>query len=300
MSFDLLKNRWTDPDRIGSITPQYSKETFLEIEDKIQEMSLFCEWEAKFNVGAQIGGIPPVDDTGDISDDRVHAIMYHDVMGGILISSRNAELNCRNVQSVIYNQEIDYDLVDRVASSIKDKYELGNNVDNYSHVVMLPGSNLFPTVEWQRVKEILIDYPQAMLKPHPITADYNFDKLQEDYQDRVLDMYLSGMQLNDTAEMVWTTYNSEMGLIRALNKKQFGTLSKWTDVFTMVYSPLYRVMKYKDTDHNYDVLAKFISSPYSGWVFPWQDDWEERVDNYFTSIDRFKKGMKYPYRGNWK
>ena len=40
MSFDLLKNRWTDPDRIGSITPQYSKETFLEIEDKIQEMSL--------------------------------------------------------------------------------------------------------------------------------------------------------------------------------------------------------------------------------------------------------------------
>ena len=299
MSFDTISNRWTDPNRIGNITPHYSKETFLDIEKKVREMSLFANLECKYNVGAQIGGIPPIDDEGDITDSKVHAIKYHDVMGGMLISSRNAELNCRNVQSIIYSQEIDEELVSTVASNINDKYELASNSQHYNNVIMIPGSNLFHTVEWQRVTEILIDFPDAVIKPHPVTTDETYLQLTEEYAGKVLDMYSSGMQLNNTAEMVWTTYNSEMGLIRALNKKPFGTLSKWENTFILVYSPIYRVLKYKDVQHNYECIAKLISCPYSGWVFPWQNDWEERVENYFEQIQRFEKGMKYPYRGNW-
>jgi len=291
---DTINSRWEDESRIGNNVPLYDKEIFLEIEKYIIKTCAKYDLTCKYNVGPLIGGVPPIEDNTIIVNPLVNAIAYHDVMGGILISTRNAELNCRNVDTILANHMTD-DISEIVISKLKDKYVLNSSDKLYDKVAFMPGSNLFHTVNWEKLNEAMIDNPSAMIKLHPVITEKSAKSIKNKWPERVIDEKTSGLQLLNASSLIWTSYNSEFGLIASLKKIPFSNLSKWNDIFSMVYAPIYRNLKYKDLEHNKDVVSKVISSKRSGYIFPWQDDWKQRVEIYFESIHKFNTGMEYPY-----
>lgn len=293
---NTINEMWTNVDRIGYVQPTYEKEYFLEMENHVIKTCANYELTCKFNVSPLIGGVPPREDHTPVVNGLVNAIAYHDCMGGIFVGTRNAEVNCRNFDHIFSKNEIDADLVTRVKNQLQDKYVLEQSATTYEKVIFLPGSNLFHTVNWEKVDEALIDHPDVMIKLHPVITEVSAEKIKQRYPNRVINENMSGLQLLLNAKMVWTSYNSEFGLIAAMNKIPFSVISKWNDVFTMVYSPVYRNFKYKDVEHNHMIISKAITSNRSGFTFPWQDDWKVRIETYFESVvNKFDKGLVYPY-----
>lgn len=294
---DRINEIWDAKSRIGECSPVLRKEVFKDIEEKIVSLCTKQDIEAKFNVGDRIGGIPPKGDRTPIVNPEYNAIKYHDVIGGIWINSRNAEINCRNIDNILHTSLVNDDAVNGVVERIQDKYKLSTTTDTPKEVIFLPGSNIRHIVNTDRVEEILLDFPNSMVKPHPIQTEVGIKNLKEKYKDRLIDKDDSGYQLLNNCSMLWTTYNSEIGLIAALKKIEFGDVMRWERAYECVYSPVYRHFKYRDVKHNYEVVAKIISSKSSGLVFPWQKDWEERVEIAINSIShQWKPGTIYPYK----
>lgn len=291
---DTIESEWVKQTRIGNNTPSYDKEFFTEIENHIIKTCAKYDLACKYNVGPLIGGVPPKGDTNSIVNPFVNAIAYHDVMGGILISTRNAEVNCRNVDAIL-QLDADESIADIILSKVNDKYVLTQCDQLYEKVIFIPGSNLFHTVDWEKLDEAMIDNPYAVIKLHPVITEQSAKMIKDKWLGRVIDENVSGLQLLNGASTIWTSYNSEFGLIASLKELPFSSLSKWNDVFSMTYAPIYRNLKYKDLEHNKNVVSKVLSSKRSGYVFPWQEDWKERIELYFESIHGFKKGMEYPY-----
>ena len=291
---NTIDSEWTKESRIGTNIPFYDKSIFLEIESYIIKKCAEYELTCKYNVGPLIGGVPPRNDNTKIVNHFINAISYHDSMGGILISTRNAEINCRNVDAIL-SQDKEDDISEALLQKLNDKYILEYPSSNYDYVVFLPGSNLFHSLDWEKLDEALIDNPLAMIKLHPVITEKSANDIKEKWPGRVINQNVSGLQLLNNSKSLWTSYNSEFGLIASLKEKPFAVLSKWNDVFSMIYSPIYRNLKYKNIEYNKDVVSKVISSKRSGFVFPWQTDWKQRIDLYSESIHKFKNGMVYPY-----
>jgi hypothetical protein len=291
---DTIESEWTKQTRIGNNIPSYDKSSFLEIEKYIIKTCAKYDITCKYNVGPLIGGVPPKGDNSPIVNSLVNAISYHDVMGGILISTRNAEINCRNVDTILMNETFN-DISFTVLQNLNDKYVLKTSDVVYEKVLFIPGSNLFHTIDWEKLDEAMIDNPSAVIKLHPVITEQSANMIKSKWIDRVIDEDVSGLQLLNNASTIWTSYNSEFGLISSLKEIPFSNLSKWSDVFSMTYAPVYRNFKYKDINHNKLIVSKVLSSNHSGYVFPWQEDWKERIEEYFESIHRFKKGMEFPY-----
>lgn len=292
---DTLNEHWLVENRIGENIPNYELSTFLSLEEKIFSQAANLDFIAKYNVGPLIGGVPPKGDKDKIRDSRLHGVAYHDSLGGLLISTRNAELNCRTIDRVVNDASPLIDLTSTILAHVKDKYVLSSDLPEPEEVIFLPGSNLFNTVDWDRVDEIMVDYPNAMIKLHPVTTPGSVDRIKTRWGARVISETASGMYLLNHAKTIWTSYNSEIGLIAAMMKIPFGTINKWGDTFSMIYAPIYRHFKYKDVEYNYTVISKVVSSNYGGFVFSWQQDCSERIDTYFSKVSTFKSGMIYPY-----
>lgn len=293
---DTIRSEWVSKNRIGNCVPLYNKNNMLEIEDYIIEKCKEYNLQSKYNVGLQIGGIPPKGDKTHIVNPDIHSIRYHDMLGGILISTRNGEVNSRNVDNILYDGKIDEELLKQIISSISDKYKLSDTTNKSNEIVFLPGSNIRHIVNIDRVEEILIDNPSALVKPHPIQTEEGLRRLKEQYGNRLIEENVSGVSLLKSAEVIWTTANSEIGLMSALLKKPFGDITHWKEYYNLLFAPVYRQFKYKQVDWNYSVIAKFLSSKKSGYIAYWMDDWKERVDLYFQYIINIRtKGASYPY-----
>lgn len=293
---DTIKDEWGSEKRIGNCIPVYNKEKMIEIEDYIINKCSQYNLQCKYNVGVQIGGIPPKGDRTPIVNPDTHAIRYHDVLGGILISTRNAEVNCRNVDNILHNGEIDETLVSEVIAHLTDKYSLERVEQVYDNVVFLPGSNIRHIVDSEKIEEILFDNIDAVIKPHPIQTEEGLKRLNELYGSRLLGSNTSGVKLLNSCSLLWVTANSEIGLMAALLKKPFGDITIWKEYYNLLFAPIYRQFRYKRVEENYDVIAKFLSSKNSGYVAPWMNNWKNRVDSYFEYIlNKRNIGDIYPY-----
>ena len=294
---DRIRSVWNYKNRIGDCIHTFEKSRYLDIENKIISVCSKYRIESKFNVNFRIGGIPPATDKKPIVNPDLHAIAYHDVMGGILISSRNAEVTCRNIDRIVETESIDFNQIDVLKQSLKDKYQLSSyNEELPNKVIFLPGSNLRNIVNEMKIKDAIKQYPNIKIKPHPIQTDIGYNKLKTVYKDRLIDKDISGVQLLNNCEKIWFTYNSEIGLIATLKNINVENITNWNNAFSCIYSPLYRKFRDNDSTHNLDVVSKVISSKISGFVFPWQEDWEERIESCINNmVNEHKVGAIFPY-----
>lgn len=293
---DTIREEWNSQKRIGNCIPTYDKNELIEIEKYIQEKSSQYCLICKYNVGEQIGGVPPKGDITPIVNPKIHAIKYHDMLGGILISTRNSELNCRNVDNIVSTGKINQEFISEVISRLSDKYALQDSQEKFTKVIFLPGSNIRHIVDNEKIDEILFDWPEARVKPHPIQTDQGLYDLKKKFGSRLIGPDIAGFQILKSSSVVWSTSNSEIGLMAALLKVPFADITVWKFYYELLFSPLYRQFKYKRVEHNFDVIAKFLSSEKSGFIATWMPDWKERIDSYFNYIINIRKpGDKYPY-----
>lgn len=297
---DTIQEQWTKFGRIGFNKPALDRSVFKEMEDYIRDHASNKGYEPKFNVGAQAGGVPPRRDRKPIVTTEIPGIAYHDVIGGIMVSVRNAELNCRILDRVVNEDAPETELTSKVISKLGDKYILRKEEQENikpSEILFLTGTNAFDMMDWDKIEEICVDYPNAMIKPHPITTEAGEFTLHERFPNKVFRSTEAAYELLSNSNQVWVTYNSELGLMAALLRKPFGSISKWSAIGRATYAQFYRQFEYKNLEHNYGVVRKVIESKNSGLVFPWQEDWKERVDAFFDChVDTYEKGMTYPYR----
>lgn len=287
---DNINTTWSAYDRIGDNIPNLNKKQFFKIEKYIQQKSKEFNLISKFNVGHLIGGIPPKGNQTKIQNTTIKGISYHDVLGGIKLGTRNAELNCRLIDYVLSKKQNTH----LVNIKFTDKYVLNTNKTKYKKVMFLPGSNLFNVIDWEKVSEILIDNPEIVLKTHPVTNNSSIKFLKNNFNNKVIDGTNSKELLNH-AEVIWTSYNSEIGLIAAYNSIPFGNICKWSDSFKLIYSPVYRHFKYKNLKHNKQIIDTILSSDESGFIFPNQTDYKIRIDNWFKNLLKIENYKEYPY-----
>lgn len=289
---DTIIDSWSSYDRIGNNTPTLTPIYFKEMEEYIQHKSLSIGLVAKFNVDHLVGGIPPKGDKTDIITDNFVGIGYHDVLGGLKLSTRNAEINSRIIDYILAKENLN---PNTPTINFMDKYVLRKNINEYEKIIFLPGSNLFNTIDWDKIDEILLDNPTAVIKTHPITNPESIRFLENLYGCDKLIVDTNAAELIGSTTLIWSSYNSEIGLIAAHKKIPLGNISKWSDAFKHIYSPIYRHFKYKNVIHNKEIVDKIIFSDESGFIFPSQYDWRIRIDNWFDNLSRFKKGLRYPY-----
>lgn len=290
MITEKIEESWSDFDRIGDNIPNYSVEYFSKIENEIIALCEEYRLDSKFNVSAIFGGIPHPKDNGPLKNPDVKSITYADCMGGIRLSSRNMELNCRHYDNIVSREVEGTTIFDKVIIGLKDKYSLGQYKSDHKNIIFLPGSNLSDALDYEKIDEIIIDY-NAAVKPHPIYVEESLDDLKRDLEDTDwIDHEVSGMECLQNCEIMWTPWSSEMGLIAAMMDIQFGTITKWEKAHRCTYSEIYRKFKYKNKVYNKEVMRKLLESKDSGFIFPWQEDYKERLRSFFESITSYKEG----------
>lgn len=294
---DRISTDWDIKERIGECVPSINKCVFLDIENKILDLSKKYKLRSKFNVNINVAGIPPIGDKTKIVNPSVKSLAYHDVLGGILISTRNGEVNSRLIDHILFNKYIDNSLVEKVKEKIEDKYKLNDFEKDFpNEVIFLTGSNIRHIVNKDLINKIISNNSECKVKPHPIQTEIGYEDLKKEYGDKLIDKDTSGYQLLKNCSRAWTTYNSEIGLMASLFKINFGTIMNWKYAYECVYSPIYRHLRYDKINNNFEVMSKIISSKISGLVFPWEDDWEERIESYVENItNEWEVGTSHPY-----
>lgn len=285
---DTINDTWRDSSRIGDNVPTFNETHFENIESYIIEKCQELDVEVKFNVGSRTGGIlHPKDINSQPNDISLTEMSYHDLMGGIILSSRNAELNCRYLQNVYESSQItNTTSIEFLKKTLLDKYVLNDEIQEHKNVIFFPGSNLLNTIDFDKCEEICIDY-NASVKPHPILTKDGKNILLSHFGNNIIDEKLSGLKLLLSCENRWISFSSELGLISAIHKLPFANIGLWDKSYHMTYSSIYRLFRYKDVNYNYDVINKILFDPTSGVIFPWQTDYKERINTYFKEIIKF-------------
>ena len=226
---------------------------------------------------------------------------YYDVVGGMLLSTLSPECNAyvmeKSINDVI---DVDYTLVDKLTSNIGDKYNLNSMSKEYSNspVIFMPGTNLVHATDRNLIDRIMFNYPDAMIKPHPLTKDDTLASYGRNYgYNRVFNRSTSGLSLLKSCSNAYISSNSEFGIIAAALKKSFTDMTLMPTQPRLSYSPLYRLFKDNNPDHNYEILARALSSKKSGFIFPWMEDYSSRIDEYYKFSMEYREIYKPRFAG---
>ena len=209
---------------------------------------------------------------------------YSDFGGGIWVRSMNNETNARYLLSLEINQAINLSLLERY--SLSDK----NINEKYETVCFLAGSNLIDELSFEILDRIIFENPNSFIKPHPLTHDPTIREYALRYGwNKILDKNLSGYSIFSKTERIYTTTNSELFLRSLIEDKFIDTLTKYEFLAKSQYSPFFALHKRGYTSNQ---IKGTINNESSGLVFPTQEDWKERLSNYFENSMKFRESLK--------
>lgn len=203
--------------------------------------------------------------------------VYHDLLGGIALTTLSAEINARVAEEVAKetsNKEFPI-------GEVFDKYKLTENpFAGCKKVVFMTGSNSIHMVDQQKLLKLLED-EEWVVKPHPVT---NEDTLREMARvvgyHRMVDPNVSGMQMLEGAEEIATLANSELYLVARLTGKPVVDLTRHDRYWLATYSHITRLLTGSDKDKQ--IITNILMSDHSGYLRPHYSDMRnlELVRNY--------------------
>ena len=214
------------------------------------------------------------------NDDKIHGYVYTDVLTQFLYlrvaSEKKAVFAMREAASGEITEEGEQ-LFAEIANKCGDKYRLRKGSESYNFVVFLPGTNIMnKVVNWKKIDNAVSQ--GAKLKCHPLTAPPAYEHLVSKYGDAILQKKMSGHELLESASIVGTCDNSEMGIAALAKGKsvyRFGT-NEWT-----TYSAIYKGLLTKDRlDPN--KLKAILSSKTSGLIPANIQNPQERINEFFN------------------
>lgn len=209
---------------------------------------------------------------------------YTEICGGMRVYTMSSHVNAI-LMAKAGEDETDLTL-DPLLELLADKYVQRNTSEAYKRVCFLPGHNAMFLVSQEQLARLVMDEPDVMFKPHPLTADENVDQIKKKVgAHRVLDKLASGMDILRNCSIVYTTTGSEMAITgTALGKKVFNISNMFKErrgAYHAISTILFRTHLYLGVEESKKVLANIIHSKYSGLLFPWQNDIEERAVEFF-------------------
>ncbi len=209
---------------------------------------------------------------------------YHDVFGGLVLTTMSPEVSARIIDHIFHVDK--HDVTDHcsfLVQKIFDKYETKEvSNPNAKKIVFLPGSNLINAVDKELLERMMFNNENVFLKLHPITGDDMVRQLGIKYgYHRLLGPKESGINYLIQADEIYTTANSEMGIYAAALGKKFADITSFECMAELTYWTLIRLFIPGKIDHNKEVINKVLSSKGSGWLLPWNTDHEERIKEYY-------------------
>ena len=173
------------------------------------------------------------------------------------------------------------DIFNKIAEC-SDKYLLRETTETPSFVIFLPGTNIFKKIVSNARLDNAIDQG-AYLKQHPITALPLRGYLKKRFpEERVLDSRFSAYQMMETAEIVGSFTNSEMGLAALARNKRVFLFNDVRNVYT--FSAVYNAISPGGVP-SVDRFKSVLSCKHSGLIPVHAHDPRTYVDGFFN---RFK------------
>lgn len=242
--------------------------------------------------------LPVTFDVAPIHDNYFTEFSYFDILGGVFLTTLSGEVTAILVEKAVAEAEPDYSLVEILAQNISDKYELSSNiqpVDNLK-VAFLPGSNLMSAVNRELLDRCMYEDESMLIKLHPITNEETIRQVARNYgYGRLLSHQESGVGYLKNCGTVYTASNSEFGIAASALKKPMVDITSVLLQPKLSYSPIYRLLKNNDPDHNYTVLAKLLNSKASGIIMPWFKDNELRINTFYSEAMKVREMFRPRY-----
>jgi hypothetical protein len=223
----------------------------------------------------------------------IYKWLYTDFLGnGILVRVPSIKINDKLFKCIVQNPDlkIDEERCEKIVNNFHNKYTLGTNLEYHDKVAFLPGTNIISkgnTIHWGRLRKAVDE--GFKIKPHPITQKVWIAKMKNDYgEDNVLDKKLGGFELLANCKEVATMQNSEMGLMAIMLDKQLRLVSyprEEREKNLWTYDSIYSAVANTNAKHS---LKKLFSAKNSGIVFSFDEDAEQRMENYLNNFWEFK------------
>lgn len=231
-------------------------------------------------------------DVGSIQDTNFSEFTYTEFAGGgIWVTTQSREVNCRLIDfaSKIDSGKEGEELFEKFVASFSDKYELEELDEKYKdikHAVFLPGHNLLDLVDTTSLDKLMREEDDVVVKPHPLThVDAIKMVSRKCGWQKVLPKNVSGAKLLEQCETVYSTTASEMIITGAALGKTVYDISHWESSGAGVYQPFHRIVTYIQKREGKEAakkaIANILACPWSGVVFEFMPDYEERLKLYF-------------------
>lgn len=150
-----------------------------------------------------------------------------------------------------------------------DKYKLSSKPRflQYDNVVFLCGTNVLEiAVDFDKIDLVFEQYPDAVIKPHPITSVYYMNMLKTRYgSKKVLSNKISGIDVLKSAKRVWLPTTSEFWFSALMYDKEIDFIDSenFVGTYTAFVKTVWDIAERTGEDHK-TIVNRIISSPMSG------------------------------------
>jgi hypothetical protein len=223
---------------------------------------------------------------------------YTEILGGIWVQSQSMDINVRMMQAA--SEVKGEDSIENLKQAMSDKYKLTAIPEKWKNVhavCFLPGHNLLDVASVEMIARIAHEEDHVYFKPHPITNDDALNLIGKRVGwNKMIPKDVSGFELLKQCDEVYTSTASEMAISGTAYGAKVYNITNFFNEANGVYHPISRVLFRKHAKENVKsaqkALSNMISCKWSGLIFPWQDDVEERLKAFYDkSIE-----MKQMYR----
>lgn len=213
---------------------------------------------------------------------RLESLTYTEIFSkGLMVSPCCDRLRYKLVELAAECSDLPVDVGRILTGERLDKYRLikHRGPSSISATVFLPGTNLLEeSVDWTKVDRLVSD--GAKIKPHPITSVPWRTRLKKKYGSAVINRNVSGYDILTRTEQVFTTVNSELGMLAILMDKPVDLIDATPVPRRPIYKQIYDVVL-PETDRK-PILEKVLGSRKTGIHWVWQDI--HRIDEIVASI----------------
>lgn len=236
-------------------------------------------------------------DVSSTSSINFSEFTYTEIAGGFWINTQSLEINAR-IMELASTIETDKEKVLKEFNKIiSDKYILNTKTPkNIKRICFLPGHNMLDVASIEMIARIAHEEDDVMFKLHPLTDEHAISLIAKRVGwHKIIDRNMSGFELLKNCDIVYTSTASEMAITGTLLGKKVINISNFFNEGSGAYHTISRIL-FKAHKESIELaqqkLANMIDCKFSGLLFPWENDIEQRLNAFFNKALEFKEIFK--------